>query len=82
MLKKAVQQGRSERESEAYIRSYVEGLSDARTPLAAFFSIPFYSRSCPLPNTMNLEQVSSSNPIGPRAWTREVLIPISAPNPN
>ena len=33
MLKKAVQQGRSERESEAYIRSYVEGLSDARTQL-------------------------------------------------
>jgi hypothetical protein len=31
---------------------------------------------------MNFEQVSSSNPIGPRAWMREVLMPISAPNPN
>src|SRR6185436_14438302 len=33
-LKKAVQQGRSERRGEAY----VEPLSDARTPLADFFS--------------------------------------------
>ena len=38
VFKKAVQQGRSERESEAYSRSYVEGLSDARTQLAAFFN--------------------------------------------
>ncbi len=37
MLKKAVQQGRSERRGEAYAR-YVEPLSDARTPLADFFS--------------------------------------------
>ena len=35
MLKKAVQQGRSERRSEAY----AELLSDARTPLADFFSM-------------------------------------------
>ena len=33
MFKKAVQQGRSEREPEAYSYSYVEGLSDARTQL-------------------------------------------------
>ena len=39
MLKKAVQQGRSERRAEAYPLGYVEGLSDARTPLADFFSI-------------------------------------------
>ena len=39
MLKKAVQQGRSERRTEAYPLGYVEGLSDARTKLAAFFSI-------------------------------------------
>ncbi len=38
MLKKAVQQGRSERRGEAYAR-YVEPLSDARTTLADFFSI-------------------------------------------
>ena len=38
MLKKAVQQGRSERRGEATLR-YVEPLSDARTPLADFFSI-------------------------------------------
>jgi hypothetical protein len=39
MLKKAVQQGRSKRRGESYSFSYVEPLSDARTPLAGFFSI-------------------------------------------
>jgi hypothetical protein len=39
MLKMAVQQGRSERRGEAYSVLYVEPLSDARTPLADFFSI-------------------------------------------
>jgi cell division protein FtsB len=39
MLKKVVQQGRSERRAEAYPLGYVEGLSDARTKLADFFSI-------------------------------------------
>jgi hypothetical protein len=39
MLKKAVQQGRSERRAEAYPLWYVEGLSDARTTLEDFFSI-------------------------------------------
>jgi len=39
MIKKVVQQGRSERRTEAYPPGYVEGLSDARTQLAAFFSI-------------------------------------------
>jgi hypothetical protein len=39
MLKKFVQQGRSERRPEAYPLGYVEGLNDARTKLADFFSI-------------------------------------------
>jgi hypothetical protein len=39
MLKMAVQQGRSERRGESYSAPYVEPLSDARTPLADFFSI-------------------------------------------
>ena len=39
MLKKAVQQGRSERRGESYFVSYVEPLSEARTKLADFFSI-------------------------------------------
>ncbi len=39
MLKKTVQQGRSERRTEAYPLGHVEGLSDARTMLADFFSI-------------------------------------------
>jgi hypothetical protein len=38
MLKMAVQQGRSERRAEAYPLGYVEGLNDARTLLADFFS--------------------------------------------
>ena len=41
-----------------------------------------YSRTWPLPRTMNFWQVSSSKPMGPRAWMRVVLMPISAPNPN
>jgi hypothetical protein len=36
MLKKAVQQGRSERRGESYSVPYVEPLSDARTMLADF----------------------------------------------
>jgi len=39
MLKKAVQQGRSERKGESYSARYVEPLSDARTKLADFFNI-------------------------------------------
>jgi hypothetical protein len=39
MVKKAVQQGRSERGTEAYSFRYVEVPSDARTTLAAFFNI-------------------------------------------
>jgi hypothetical protein len=38
MLKKAVQQGRSERRGETYFL-YVEPMNDVRTPLADFFSI-------------------------------------------
>jgi hypothetical protein len=39
MLKKPIQQGRSERKAEAYTMGYVEALSDARTPLAGFCNI-------------------------------------------
>ena len=39
MVKKSFQQGRSERSGEAYIVSYVEPLSDARTPLEGFCDI-------------------------------------------
>lgn len=39
MLKKAVQQGRSERGGEAYFGLYVEPVSDARTPPTDFFSL-------------------------------------------
>jgi hypothetical protein len=55
-----LQQGRSERRGEAYSVLYVEPLSDARTPLADFFSIlleawgstPFFATArsvCPFP---------------------------------
>jgi hypothetical protein len=46
MLKKAVQQGRSERRPEAYPLGYVEDLNDARTMLAGFFSILLGSVAC------------------------------------
>jgi hypothetical protein len=36
LFRKAVRQGRSERRGESYSVPYVEPLSDARTPLAAF----------------------------------------------
>ena len=39
MFKKAFQQGRSEQRCEAYIVSYVEHPSDARTMLKVFFNI-------------------------------------------
>jgi hypothetical protein len=39
MFKKAFQQGRSERNGEAYSLSYVEPLSEARTKLEDFFNI-------------------------------------------
>jgi hypothetical protein len=39
MLKKPVQQGRSERKAEAYTVGYVEALSEVRTPLAGFCNI-------------------------------------------
>jgi len=39
MLKRFVQQGRSERRGEAYSFPYVEPLSEVRTPLANLFSI-------------------------------------------
>jgi len=44
MLKKAAQQGRSERRADAYPLGYVEGLNDARTKLADFFSILLEAR--------------------------------------
>ena len=50
MLKKTVQQGRSERRGEAYSVRYVEPLSEARTMLADFFSILL---SDPLPGRPN-----------------------------
>ena len=39
MVKKAVQQGRSEERGESYSGPYGEPLRDARTPLADFFNI-------------------------------------------
>jgi hypothetical protein len=39
MVKKAVQQGRSERKAKAYFSRMSQALSDARTQLAVFFNI-------------------------------------------
>jgi hypothetical protein len=41
-----------------------------------------YFLICPFPNMMNLVEVNSSRPMGPRAWILVVEIPISAPKPN
>jgi hypothetical protein len=57
MLKKAVQQGRSERRGKAYALRYVEPLSDARTPLADFFSILLE------PNSSNSKDMSNKEVI-------------------
>lgn len=40
------------------------------------------SRIWPSPKAMNFRVVSSSRPIGPKAWILEVEIPISAPRPS
>jgi len=48
MLKKAVQQGRSEQRGESYSVPYVEPLSEARTPLADFFRILLVLVQCDL----------------------------------
>jgi len=45
MFKKAAQRGRSERGPEAYPFRYVEGPSEARTKLEAFFNILLWSGS-------------------------------------
>ena len=48
MLKKPVQQGRSERRGESYFVSYAESLSEARTKLADFFSILLIPSGMPM----------------------------------
>ena len=42
----------------------------------------FVYRICPLPWTMYLYVVNSSSPIGPRAWSFCMEMPISQPKPN
>jgi hypothetical protein len=51
LFRKAVQQGRSKRRGESYSLPYVEPLSVARTPLAAFVNslLGMLKRSGPLP---------------------------------
>ena len=51
MLKKAAQQGRNKRRGDAYSVRYGEPLSEARTPLADFFSILLRSAVFYLPIT-------------------------------
>jgi hypothetical protein len=40
------------------------------------------NRNWPFPKTTYFSQVSCSNPIGPFAWSRALLNPMSLPNPN
>src|SRR5205085_1523219 len=43
---------------------------------------PGHARTCPVPSIRYLNVHSSRNPIGPRAWSFWVELPISAPIPN
>ena len=45
-------------------------------------SAPAQARTCPSPSTRYLNVHSSRSPIGPRAWSFWVELPISAPIPN
>ena len=69
MLKKVVQQGRNKRRGDAYSVRYGEPRSEARTPLADFFSILLEVRSstshhqqigCCTSNGINSEQVPAT----------------------
>lgn len=53
-----------------------------RARLSVFGEPSLYSRIWPWPRTMNLVVVSSLRPVGPKAWSLLVLIPISASRPN
>ena len=61
MLKKAVQQGRNKRRGDAYSVRYGEPLSEARTPLAAFFSILLRSAVFYLPITIHIGSSTSNS---------------------
>ena len=76
MLKNAVQQGRSERRADAYPLGYVEGLNDARTKLADFFSIlQKTARPCVEHRNCHPSRVTFSNP-------SVALADCSAPHPS
>ena len=60
MLKKAVQQGRNKRRGDAYSVRYGEPLSEARTPLADFFSILLRSAVFYLPITIPIGSCTSN----------------------
>jgi len=57
MVKKTVQQGRSERRGEAYSVQYVEPLSDTRTKLTGFFTILLLPRELAVPDPVWLISV-------------------------
>ena len=61
MLKKAAQQGRSKRRGEAYSVRYGKPLSEARTPLADFFSILLRSAVFYLPITIPIGCCTSNS---------------------
>ena len=55
-----------------------EGQDDARKSPETHAGVS-HPRTWPVPSMTNLWVQSSRRPIGPRAWSRSVLIPISAP---
>jgi hypothetical protein len=73
VVKKAVQQGRSERRDEAYSVLYVEALSDARTRLADFFTT-LQAADCNRNVTrlfMRVRDETAETPGETGAWSRE-----------
>jgi len=75
-----------------FVSNFVLRISDLRQPILTTNLISItkylkaavlvYCRICPSPCTTNLVVVSSSSPMGPKACSFEVLMPISAPNPS
>jgi hypothetical protein len=80
MLKKAGQQGHSERRGEGVRLRYVELLSEARTPLADFFSIlPTFEFSDPAYEEHGLQPQCNSR-IRCSAWLGGIFAFLSFPS--
>src|SRR5579862_5340625 len=60
----------------------IETTAEQTYPHLILISRRVQARTCPVPRSTYLYVVNSLSPIGPRACSRLVEIPVSAPNPN